>query len=477
MLELFRTSTFRLALFYFGLFATSVLGLLGFVYWQTVVYADQQTNETIDAEITGLAEQYRQRGLSGLIEVINDRSQSGHSGSMLYLLADDRQRPLAGNLNRWPDATVEPSGWMYFPVKSGSSASAGKHVAQATSFLLAGGYQLLVGRDLAERAALTKRVEGALGWAAAFTLMLGLVGGLLMSRRVLARIEAINKSADLVMAGDLSRRIPARAGGDEFDRLARNLNAMLERIELLMRGMRQVSDNVAHDLRSPLGRLRTRLEMALRQESLGFDEARAVLGDAIADADRLLATFSALLEIASMESGSMGAELAEVDLVPLLRDLADIYEPAADDAGLSLTLILVDKTLAVRGNAHLLGRVFANLVDNAIKYAPAPGRIEIEAAGGFPFVRVEVRDSGPGIPAASREQVFERFSRLDDSRSSPGSGLGLSLVRAIVLWHGGTVLLEDNLPGLRVVVSLPVLAIGIAGTPAAPVASGSHAAV
>ncbi len=455
MIELFRTSTFRLALIYFGLFATSVLGLLGFVYWQTVVYADQQTGETIDAEITGLAEQYHQRGLEGLVEVIADRSQSGRAGDMLYLLADGRQRPLAGNLSRWPDATVKPDGWMYFSVQSANPSESSRHVVQATSFLLAGGYQLLVGRDLAERLALTDRIVLALAWAAGLTLGLGVVGGMLMSRRVLSRIEAINRSADLVMTGELNRRIPARAGGDEFDRLARNLNAMLERIEVLMGGMRQVSDNIAHDLRSPLGRLRSRLEMASRQPVLDQDEMRAVLAEAIADADQLLATFSALLDIASAEAGSLQADMVSIDLTALLRGLADFYDPVADEAGLRLIVDLPDAALCVRGNQHLLSRCFANLIDNAIKYTPAPGLISIGARLDAGSVHAEIADTGAGIPEAARERVFDRFVRLENSRTSPGSGLGLSLVRAIVTWHGGSITLEDNAPGVRVRVQLP----------------------
>jgi signal transduction histidine kinase len=456
LIELFRTSTFRLALFYFGLFAVSVLAVLGLVYYHTVFYADQQTDETIDAEITGLAEQYQQRGLAGLIAVIGERSDPGRGSSMLYLLTDQRQHVLAGNLSGWPDATVGPDGWMRFTLDP-AAARARHHVAQATSFLLSGGYQLLVGRDLAERLAFQNRMIEALSWAAALTLALGLGGGLLMSRGVLARIETINQASDRVMAGELGRRIPVKGSGDEFDRLACNLNLMLDRIERLMAGMRQVTDNIAHDLRSPLGRLRSRIEVALLADE-GIDYFREVLQQSTEELDHLLATFNALLDIAEAEAGSPRAVMTELNLVDLVGDLVELYEPSADEKGLSLAATLPDDRLELRGNRHLLSRALANLVENALKYTPAPGRIDIMLSATGEGARLVVADSGPGIPAESHERVFDRFVRLETSRTTPGNGLGLSLARAVVQLHGGNVALADNGPGLRVIVTLPLLA-------------------
>ncbi|MEA2753852.1 MAG: hypothetical protein QOJ54_141 [Aliidongia sp.] len=460
MIELFRTSTFRLALFYFGLFAVSVLAVLGLVYYHTVIYADQQTDETIDAEIIGLAEQYQQRGLAGLIAVIGDRSDPGRGSSMLYLLTDQRQHVLAGNLSGWPDATVGSDGWMRFNLDP-TASSARRHVAQATSFLLSGGYQLLVGRDLAERLAFQNRMIEALSWAAALTLALGLGGGLLMSRGVLIRIETINQASDRVMAGELGRRIPVKGSGDEFDRLAGNLNLMLDRIERLMGGMRQVTDNIAHDLRSPLGRLRSRIEMALLADE-DADYYREVLQQSTEDVDHLLATFNALLDIAEAEAGSPRAVLTDLNFGDLVSDLVELYEPSAEEQGLTLAATLPAERLEVRGNRHLLSRALANLVENALKYTPAPGHIDIALSRTGDSAALVIADSGPGIPPDAHDRVFDRFVRLETSRTTPGNGLGLSLARAVIQLHGGKVALEDNAPGLRAVVCLPLLAIASA---------------
>ena len=455
MIELFRTSTFRLALFYFGLFAVSTLVVLGLIYYHTVVYADQQSDETIDAEITGLSEQYKQRRLDGLITVINERSDPGRGSSMLYLLTDNRQVALAGNLSGWPDATVGPDGWMHFTLEP-SEPGARRHVAQATSYFLPGGYQLLVGRDLAERMDFQGRMIEALSWAAALTLALGLGGGLFMSRTVLNRIETINRASGRVMAGELGRRIPVRGTGDEFDRLAQNLNLMLDRIERLMEGMRQVTDNIAHDLRSPLGRMRSRIEMALLADE-SPDYYREVLQQTNDEADHLLATFNALLDIAEAEAGSPRAVMSELNLVELVGDLVELYEPSAEEAGLSLVAQMPAARLELRGNRHLLSRAIANLVENALKYTPQPGRIQIALSAADGAARLVVGDSGPGIPRDSRDKVFDRFVRLETSRTTPGNGLGLSLARAVIRLHCGSVTLEDNRPGLRVVVTLPLL--------------------
>ena len=433
-----------------------MLAMLGLIYWQTVIYATHQTDETIDAEITGLAEQYRQRGLAGLVAVINERSNPERGSSMLYLLTDQRQNPLAGNLSRWPDLEVQKDGWMRFHLNADGQRD-GPHVAQATSFVLAGGVQLLVGRDLAENVAFRNRIVAALVSSGALMLVLGLVGGVVLSRRALARIETINRTGDLIMAGEFDRRIPLKGSGDEFDRLAQNLNAMLDQIERLMAGMRQVTDNIAHDLRSPLGRLRSRIEMALIEEP-STERYREVLQQTIGEADQLLATFTALLDIAEAEAGSPRAQLAPLDLAAFARDLADLYEPVAEEKGLSLTLDAGRAPVEVRGDRHMLSRAIANLVENALKYTAAGGAVRVAVATDGAMARLTVADDGPGIPAEERERVFDRFYRLEASRTTEGNGLGLSLARAVVRLHGGTITLEDNGPGLRAVVALPLAA-------------------
>ena len=433
-----------------------MLAMLALIYWQTVIYATHQTDETIDAEITGLAEQYRQRGLAGLVAVINERSNPERGSSMLYLLTDQRQNPLAGNLSRWPDLEVQKDGWMRFHLNADGQRD-GPHVAQATSFVLAGGVQLLVGRDLAENVAFRNRIVAALVSSGALMLVLGLVGGVVLSRRALARIETINRTGDLIMAGEFDRRIPLKGSGDEFDRLAQNLNAMLDQIERLMAGMRQVTDNIAHDLRSPLGRLRSRIEMALIEEP-STERYREVLQQTIGEADQLLATFTALLDIAEAEAGSPRAQLAPLDLAAFARDLADLYEPVAEEKGLSLTLDAGRAPVEVRGDRHMLSRAIANLVENALKYTAAGGAVRVAVATDGAMARLTVADDGPGIPAEERERVFDRFYRLEASRTTEGNGLGLSLARAVVRLHGGTITLEDNGPGLRAVVALPLAA-------------------
>ena len=433
-----------------------MLAMLALIYWQTVIYATHQTDETIDAEITGLAEQYRQRGLAGLVAVINERSNPERGSSMLYLLTDQRQNPLAGNLSRWPDLEVQKDGWMRFHLNADGQRD-GPHVAQATSFVLAGGVQLLVGRDLAENVAFRNRIVAALVSSGALMLVLGLVGGIVLSRRALARIETINRTGDLIMAGEFDRRIPLKGSGDEFDRLAQNLNAMLDQIERLMAGMRQVTDNIAHDLRSPLGRLRSRIEMALIEEP-STERYREVLQQTIGEADQLLATFTALLDIAEAEAGSPRAQLAPLDLAAFARDLADLYEPVAEEKGLSLTLDAGRAPVEVRGDRHMLSRAIANLVENALKYTPAGGTVRVAVTPDGAMARLTVADNGPGIPAEERERVFDRFYRLEASRTTEGNGLGLSLARAVVRLHGGTITLEDNGPGLRAVVALPLAA-------------------
>jgi signal transduction histidine kinase len=431
-----------------------MLVMLALIYWQTVVYATRQTDETIDAEITGLAEQYRQRGLAGLVAVINERSNPERGSSMLYLLTDQRQRPLAGNLTRWPDLEVEKDGWMRFRLNPDGRQDS-PHIAQATSFVLAGGVQLLVGRDLAENVAFRNRITAALAYSGGLMLALGLVGGIVISRRALARIETINRTSDRIMAGEFGRRIPLKGSGDEFDRLAQNLNAMLDQIERLMAGMRQVTDNIAHDLRSPLGRLRSRIEVALI-EPPSTEHYRDVLQQTIGEADHLLATFTALLDIAEAEAGSPRAQLAPLDLAAFARDLADLYEPVAEEQGLALKIDIAPGPIEVRGDRHMLSRAVANLVENAVKYTPAGGTIAVHVGTEGATAKLAVADNGPGIPAEERDRVFDRFYRLEASRTTEGNGLGLSLARAVVRLHGGTITLADNAPGLVAVVSLPL---------------------
>jgi signal transduction histidine kinase len=448
----FKTNAVRLAALYFALFATSVLTLLVFIYFSTADFAQSQTEETLDAESRGLAEQYDERGLAGLVEIIAERSAEGHPQRTLYLITDPLLHKLAGNLTRWPKTTPLRPGWVEFPVTETAHGVAETHTALASVFVLPGGYRLLVGRDLRDVATFRSRITRTLAWSALLTLALGVAGGVLMTRNMLRRVEAVNRTSERIIHGDLSQRVPVSGSGDEFDQLAANLNAMLDKIERLMIGMRQVTDNVAHDLRTPLTRLRARLEVTLLDKPDPHLYADA-LRDSITEVDRLLGTFNALLSIAEVEAGSRRESWSIVDLAEIARTVADLYEPVADENGLQF-VSEIDATLPVRGDRHLLSQALANLVDNALKYTPA-GKVVLRAHAQETVARIEVADDGPGVPADRREAVFDRFVRLEGSRSTQGNGLGLSLVRAVARLHGGACWLEDNAPGLKAVMTVP----------------------
>jgi signal transduction histidine kinase len=452
MVRLLRTNAFRLAAIYFGLFAVSVSALLVFIYFSTADFIEQQTEVTIDAEITGLREQYRERGLAGLVEIIRARVAGQHSDTSLYLITDATLQPLAGNISGWPGAVPARPTRISFPVHSKSPEGDDSDTALAAVFPLPGGYLLLVGRDLHDARVFRSRITETLSWAALLTLALGVVGGLFMTRNMLRRVEAVNRTSTRIIHGDLSQRVPLTGSGDEFDQLAGNLNAMLDQIERLMAGMRQVTDNIAHDLRTPLARLRARLEVTLleRPDATLYAEA---LRETITEADRLLGTFNALLSIAEAEAGSRRQTMAVVDVAEIARAVAELYEPAAEEKGLRLD-IANGGALPVRGDRHLLSQAIANLLDNALKYTPS-GAVSLTTRESAEGARIEVADRGPGVPADRREAVFDRFVRLEGSRSTPGNGLGLSLVRAVATLHGGSAWLEDNNPGVRAVITLP----------------------
>lgn len=465
MTHYFNTSAFRLAAIYFALFATSVLALLTFIYFSTADFVERQTEETIDAEIRGLAEQYRERGLGGLITLIEERVATArrtpsHIDDTLYLITDPLLHPLAGNLEKWPAVGERGDGWIGFPVEDTRNGIKEMDDARAQVIVLPGNFHLLVGRDLREARLFRSRITRTLGWAVLITLALGVIGGLLMTRNMLNKVEAVNRTSEGIIHGDLTQRVPLSGSGDEFDQLAQNLNAMLDQIERLMIGMRQVTDNIAHDLRTPLSRLRARLEVTLIEKPDAARYAEA-LRATIAEADNLLGTFNALLSIAEAEAGSRRENLAVVDLSEIARNVAELYEPVADEKGIALNLDIVEGIM-VRGDRHLLSQAIANLVDNALKYTPE-GFVTLSTAVSGTNARLAVSDSGPGVPPERREAVFDRFVRLEGSRSTPGNGLGLSLVRAVAKLHDGAAWLEDNIPGsampgLKAVLQIPLAA-------------------
>lgn len=455
VVRLHRTTTFKLSLLYLGLFLASVSVILWAAYRSTAGFLEQETRETIAIEVTGLKEQYQVNGLPGLVEVVRARSAVAHTNS-IYLVLGPGGQPLAGNLSGWPAVIPDEEGYYHFAVSEFGGPQKQPATAQAVAYTLPGRFRLLVGRDTSEIDQLRGRMAASLGWILVITTALGLVGGGLMSRGALRRIEAMNRTTRRIMAGDLSGRVPGPGSGDEIDQLAGNLNAMLDRIERLMTSVRQVTDSIAHDLRTPLTRLRSRIELVLLRDTDDPDVYRTALQETLAEADRLLATFTALLSIAEAEAGTRRADFRPVELADAARLVADLYEPLAEESGLVFTASIRGRPL-VLGNDQLLSQAIANLLDNAIKYTPAGGRVALTVEGKATgqAARIIVEDSGPGIPADMRDKVLQRFVRLDQARATPGNGLGLSLVDAVARLHGARLLLEDAGPGLRVSLVLP----------------------
>ncbi len=447
------TSAFRLALVYTAIFALSGLILLGFIYWTTVPVIDRQADATIDSEILALVEQYQSGGLKALTESIKLRIETLRQEGNIYLLTNPDFTPLIGNLHGWPAVRPNKQGWLEFAIRPTGIKDQTTSIARARAFRLAGGYNLLVGRDLRERRRFRAIIIESLSAAMGVLLVVGLVGGLATGRGLLRRLDVINRTSAEILRGSLDRRVPVSRRGDEFDELAQNLNRMLERIESLMTGMRTVTDNIAHDLRSPLNRLRSRLELAMLNEPVDSPR-RQDIEQSIAEIDELLGTFNALLSIAQAEAGTARTALQPLGLADLARDVAELYLPLAEDKGLTLTQDFTAEPIVV-GDRHLISQALANLIDNAIKYTKPGGRITIRVTSGTSDANLIVTDTGPGIPEAARTKVLERFVRLDQSRHTPGSGLGLSLAAAVTKLHGGTLRLEDADPGLRVILSLP----------------------
>jgi len=460
--KLFRTTAFKLTLVYLTVFALFGAFLLGYFALNTRRLITEQITDTVNAEITGLAEQYRLGGIRRLVLVVDARAR--RPSSSLYLVTTFNGEALAGNVTALAPGILDNPGWtetVYRRLDESEGPDHPEHEALVRVFQLPGGFHLLVGRDLDERERLYHIVLAAGRWSIAIVIVLGLAGGLFVTRRVLRRVDAMTETTRTIMGGDLSGRLPVAGSGDEIDRLAVNLNVMLERIEALMRGLKEVSDNIAHDLKTPLTRLRNRCEQALRIS--GSDaEYRAALEATIEESDNLIATFNALLMIARAESGQAREDMKEFDAAEIAHDICELYEPLAEEKGIALKVV-ANTAAPVTGNRELVSQALANLVDNAIKYAepPTPSmngtrpEIVVHALSEGDRILLTVADRGPGIPAADRGRAVERFVRLEQSRSQPGSGLGLSLAAAVARLHGGELSLEDNKPGLKSIIALP----------------------
>jgi len=450
--KLYRSSTFRLALIYMALFSLSVLLLLGFIYWSTAGYMVRQTEATIETEIIGLTESYDLSGLSGLTKIIRERLSRQTADTSLYLLTDESFKPILGNLKKWPDNQPSEQGWLSFHTKRDSHHSY-QRKALARVFPLQSNLHLLVGRDVHNLEEMQKLIQEALFWGLMMTVVLALAGGIMMSRTMMHRIETINSTCHQIMDGDLTQRIARSGGDDDFDKLVGTLNQMLDRLEILMQGVKQVTNNIAHDLRTPLSRLRRRLDM-LRDNNLTIDRHEELLEQTISEADGLLATFKALLRISEVESGSRRVGFKNVNIAALLDDLIELYAPLSEEKGQSI-IFKRQPIKLLQGDRDLLFQAFANVLDNAIKYTPPSGQIQLIVKDQPNQLQITVCDTGPGIPLSAYEKIFDRFYRLEISRSSPGNGLGLSLVAAIVNLHHGDIKLADNDPGLRLTITLP----------------------
>jgi signal transduction histidine kinase len=397
--------------------------------------------------------------LQKLTTIVENRAL--RPGSSLYLVTAPSGQAIAGNVGSLAPGVIDKIGWSETVYRRLDERDTAEHSALVRVTQLSGGFRLLVGRDLEERARMREIVVAAARGSLALVVVLGLAGGFFVTRRVLKRFDAVTDTTQRIMAGDLSGRLPVTGIGDELDRLAINLNVMLERIEALMRGLKEVSDNIAHDLKTPLTRLRNRCEAALRTARTENDY-RAAMEGMIEESDGLIRTFDALLMIARAESGQARDGMTEFDAAEIARGVGELYEPLADEKGIQLK-VEAPTAAPVHGNRELISQALANLVDNAIKYgapdgAPANGagaEIVVKAVGEGDRILLAVADGGHGIPEADRSRAVERFVRLEQSRSKPGSGLGLSLASAVARLHGGELKLEDNHPGLKTVISLP----------------------
>jgi signal transduction histidine kinase len=466
--KLIRTTAFRLTLAYLFLFALFAASLLGYFAWNTRRLITEQITTTVNAEVGEINNIYGRRGLHGLVLAIENRAL--RPGANLYLVTTPTGQGIAGNVGSLAAGVMATSGWSETAYRLYDQDTA-DHRALVHVSELDNGFRLLIGRDLEERRRLFGIVAKAAQWSLLVVIVLGLGGGIFVARRVLRRIDAMTGTTRRIMAGDLSGRLPVGRSGDELDRLAENLNAMLERIEALMMGLKEVSDNIAHDLKTPLTRLRNRAEEALAKSG-SEAEYRNALERTIEESDGLIRTFNALLMIARAESGQARGNMDDFDAADVANGIQELYEPLAEDDG--MTLRVKTEPTPLHGNRELISQALANLVENAIKYGkPLPlglplstdsvtaagsKEILIEARRDGDQVLLSVTDHGPGIPETDRKHAVERFVRLEASRTQPGSGLGLSLASAVATLHGGELRLGDAHPGLSATLAIPARA-------------------
>lgn len=446
-----RSTSFRLLAWYATIFGASVAILFFIVYWIALAALDQQLFDSVEREKEVLGELYRGGGPDRLVRAIQLRVADLRPPRRYYLLQNAAGERIAGNL--FPMKPVE--GTMKLPISalypnrdSKKDELADVYPVVVSGTFLDNGEFLLVGENHYRAQKAREAIVRAFGWGMAIMVLLAAAGGAALGAGFLRRIEEVNRTTRSIMDGDLSQRVPTRSGGDEMDQLAFNLNAMLDRIQALMESLKQVSDDIAHDLRTPLSRLRHRLEVA--REKAGAD-GEPVIEQSIAELDAILETFSALLRIGQIESGARRAAFSSVNLEQIVSAVVEAYVPVAEDHGQSLCAV-VSSTPMIHGDRELLTQMVANLIENAISHCAAGVAITATLGTDGDAPVLCIADTGSGIPAAERSKVLRRFYRLETSRTTPGSGLGLALVRAVAEMHGAAVDLADNQPGLRVTV-------------------------
>lgn len=453
-----KTTAARLSALYLLLFAACAVALVIYVTSLSTRMLETQTREAITEEVNGLARAYQRGGLPALVRVMNVRARQ--PGANLYLITDPNGLILSGNVESLQPGVLDQSGWTDRPFLyrrfGGAEASDREHTAVAHVIRLPNRMILLVGRDLGEPEQFRRVMRRALVAALGMMGLGALVIWYFVGRRALKRIDSVSEASRSIMGGDLSRRLPVTGAGDEFDRLSENLNAMLDRIAALNDGLKQVSANIAHDLKTPLTRLRNRAEAALNANA---DPAatREALERTIVESDQLIRTFNAILMISRLEAGSSAESISQVDLAAIVADVVELYEPLAEEEGVALTA-KIKEAATVQGNRELIGQALSNIIDNAIKYsagATESPTVTVSLVREAKAVRLVVTDNGPGIPAEDRERATERFVRLEASRSQPGSGLGLSLAKAVMTFHGGRLELSGNGQGLSVAMIFP----------------------
>jgi signal transduction histidine kinase len=441
-----RSTVLRLAVGYAALFAGSALLLAGYIYWTTERYFVRQTEKTVVASADALLERFRGGGIPALARAIEARLADEADDDEIVALVDEARRVVAGNLEGPPAETRAT--WFDLEILRRPVNSS----ARMLRLPVGESHVLYVGRDNQVRLDMRKVVADSLAWSIAMTVALSILVGFLARHLLARRLARISGVADRVVLGDLSTRVKLTGAGDEFDRLSGDINLMLDRISELMDGVRQVSNAIAHDLRTPLARLRGRLEAALR-DSDSPERFRATAEAALQELDQVVRIFEALLRIAEIEAGHRRAAFAPVDAAALAADVAELYQPLAEQRGLALEAELAPASCT--GDRTLVAQALANLVDNAIKYARPGGHVRVRSATRDGSVELVVEDDGPGIPEGERDKVVRRFYRLEPSRGTPGSGLGLSLVVSVARLHGGRLDLEDAGPGLRARLVLP----------------------